>query len=45
MSKEIIPLNEEVAKSELKELVRSYVDETPNELLDKEAEELTGAVK
>ena len=38
MSKDIIQLNEEVVKSELKELVRSSVEETLNELLDKEAD-------
>ena len=35
MSKKIIQLNEEVVKSELKELVRSSEEETLNELLDK----------
>lgn len=45
MSKEIIQLNEEVVKSEIKELVRNSVEETLNELLNKEAEELTGAAK
>ena len=35
MSKKIIQLNEEVVKSELKELVRSSVEETLNELLDR----------
>ena len=43
MSKPIIQLNEENVKSELKELVRSSVEETLNELLNKEAEELTSA--
>ena len=43
MSKNIIQLNEEAVKGELKELVRKSVEETLNELLDKEAEELTGA--
>lgn len=43
MSKKIVQLNEEVVKSELKELVRKSVEETLNELLDKEAAELTGA--
>ena len=40
MSKPIIQLNEESVKSELKELVRNSVEETLNELLNKEAEEL-----
>lgn len=43
MSKPIIQLNEESVKSELKELVRNSVEETLNELLNKEAEELTSA--
>ena len=38
MSKPIIQLNEENVKSELKELVRSSVEETLNELLNKEAD-------
>lgn len=45
MSKPIIHLNEEAVKSELKELVRNSVEETLNELLNKEAEELTSAAK
>ena len=45
MSKPIIQLNEENVKSELKELVRNSVEETLNELLNKEAEELTGSEK
>ena len=45
MSNNIIQLNEEVVKSELKELVRKSVEETLNELLDEEAAELTGAAK
>ena len=45
MSEKIIQLNEEAVKVELKELVRKSVEETLNELLDKEAEELTGAGK
>lgn len=44
-AKPIIQLNEESIKSELKELVRNSVDETLNELLTKEAEELTSAAK
>ena len=43
MSEKIIQLNEEAVKGELKELVRKSVEETLNELLDKEADELTGA--
>jgi hypothetical protein len=35
MSKPIIQLNEESVKSELKELVRTSVEETLNELLNK----------
>lgn len=45
MSKPIIQLNEEVVKCELKDLVRTSVEETLNELLNKEAEELTSAAK
>lgn len=45
MSKSIIQLNEEIAKSEWKELVRNSVEDTLNELLNKEAEELTNAAK
>ena len=45
MSKAIIQLNEEIVKSELKEFVRNSVEDTLNELLNKEAEELTNAAK
>ena len=45
MSDKIIQLNEAAVKLELKELVRKSVEETLNELLDKEADELTGAAK
>jgi len=45
MSEKIIQLNEGIIKKELKELVRNSVEETLNELLDKEAAELTGAAK
>lgn len=45
MSKAIIQLNEETVKSEWKELVRNSVEDTLNELLNKEAEELTNAAK
>lgn len=37
MSSNIIHLNEGAIKQELKELVRSSVEETLNELLDREA--------
>jgi transposase-like protein len=43
MSEKIIHLNEAAIKSELKELVRSSVEETLNELLDQEAQVLTNA--
>ena len=36
MSKDIIQLNEETVKGELKELLRKSEEETLNELLDKE---------
>ncbi|WP_371363022.1 IS256 family transposase ISCce2 [Sporomusa rhizae] len=39
MSKKIIQLNEEIIKGELKELVRSSVEETLNNLLDQEAKQ------
>ncbi len=45
MSEKIITLNEDAVKTELKDLVRKSVEETLNELLDNEAEELTGASK
>lgn len=45
MSKKIIQLNEEIIKVELKELVRSSVEETLNSLLDQEAKNLTQAAK
>ncbi len=45
MSEKIITLNEDAVKTELKDLVRKSVEETLNELLDSEAEELTGASK
>jgi len=45
MSKEIVQLNEEIIKSELKELVRNSVEETLNGLLEQEAKELTNAAK
>lgn len=43
MSNNIIQLNEGAIKLELKELVRNSVEETLNELLEKEASELTNA--
>ena len=43
MSDKIIHLNEGAIKLELKELVRSSVEETLNELLEQEAMELTNA--
>jgi transposase-like protein len=45
MSDNIIQLNEELIKTELKDLVRSSVEETLNALLDKEADELVNAEK
>lgn len=45
MSEKIVQLNEEIIKSELKELVRSSVEETLNGLLEQEAQQLTGAAK
>ena len=42
MSEKIVQLNEAAIKSELKELVRGSVEETLNELLEAEAEKLTG---
>ena len=43
MSEKIVQLNEEVIKGQLKELDRGSVEETLNELLEKEAEQLTQA--
>jgi putative transposase len=45
MSDNIIQLNEQLIKTELKDLVRSSVEETLNALLDKEADELVSAEK
>ena len=45
MSEKIVQLNEEIIKSELKELVRSSVEETLNNLLEQEAKELTNAAR
>ena len=41
MSEKIVQLNEEVIKGQIKELVRGSVEETLNELREKEAESLT----
>ena len=43
MSEKIIQLNEQVIKTELKDLVRDSVEETLNRMLEEEAETLTGA--
>ena len=43
MSEKIVQLKEELIKGQIKELVRSSVEETLNELLEKEAESLTQA--
>ena len=45
MSEKIIHLNEGAIKSELKELVRSSVEETLNGLLEQEAQALTNAAR
>ena len=45
MSDKIVQLNEQVIKSELKELVRQSVEEVLNGLLDEEADRLTNARK
>ena len=44
MSEKIVQLNKEVIKGQIKELVRSSVEENLNELLGKEAETLTQAI-
>ena len=44
MSEKIVQLNEEMIKGQIRELVRGSVEETLNELLEKEAESLTQAV-
>ena len=41
MSEKIVQFNEEIIKGQIKELVRGSVEETLNELLEKEAESLT----
>ena len=45
MSNNIVQFNEEIIKGQLKELVRSSVEEALNELLEKEAESLTQAAR
>ena len=45
MSDKIVQFNEELIKGQLKELVRGSVEETLNELLEKEAETLTQAAR
>ena len=45
MSDKIIQLNEDLIRHDLKNLVRSSVEETLNALLDKEAGELVNAEK
>lgn len=45
MSEQIVQLNEQVIKTELKELVRQSVQEVLNSLLDAEADQLTNARK
>jgi transposase-like protein len=45
MSEKIVQFNEGAIKNELRELVRTSVEETLNGLLDQEAEQLTGAAK
>ena len=45
MSEKIVQLNEEIIKGQLKELVRGSVEETLNELLEKEEESLTQAAR
>ena len=41
MSNNIVQFNEEIIKGQIKELIRSSVEETVNELLEAEAEKLT----
>ncbi len=45
MSNNIIQLNEDLIKQDLKDLVRSSVEETLNALLNKEADELVNVQK
>ena len=45
MSEKTVQLNEEIIKGQIRELVRGSVEETLNELLEKEAESLTQAAR
>ena len=45
MPNNIVQLNEEIIKGQIKELVRGSVEETLNELLEAEAEKLTLAAR
>ena len=45
MSEKIVQLNEEIIKTELKELVRNSVEETLNGLLEEESKQLVNAAK
>ncbi len=45
MSEKIVHLNEEIIKGQIKGLVRDSVEETLNELLEKEAESLKQAAR
>ena len=45
MSEKIVQLNEEIIKGQIRELVRGSVEETLNDLLEKEAESLTQAAR
>ena len=45
MSDKIVQFNEKVIKEQLKELVRGSVEETLDELLEKEAETLTQSAR
>lgn len=43
MPEPIVTLNEESLKGDLRELVRQTVEDTPNGLLEEEADDLVGA--
>ena len=45
MSEKIVQLNEEIIKGQIRELAHGSVEETLNELLEKEAESLTQAAR
>ena len=45
MSEKIVQLNEEIIKVQIRELVCDSVEETLNELLEKEAESMTQAAR